>query len=391
MTQGRRYTEPGKLRDPETGEWNRKEVLHYARGWAAVAVALAVFFGGVWYGGSKAWDAWQAFRTQDDYVGPGLEDVEVKIPRGSTMRGIGDLLVQADVIKSTDTFVGVAQARPDDAAQVQAGTYKMRTQISAQDAFARLIDASYLVRNMIQFREGQRLSEQVALMSEITGIPADQFNDVLTNRAGELGLPDWAQGRPEGFLFPDTYELPDEPDALAVIRLATTHFSTVATDLDFVTKAEASPAGDAYAALIMASIVERESSIQDDRYKVARVFYNRLASTDPTMRKLQSDATVAYANGITGRVWTNDQEREIDNPYNTYKHEGLPPGPITSPSRAAMEAALNPAEGPWMYFVPVNLNTGETEFNVTYEEHQASLNKLLAWCADSSQDTENKC
>ena len=56
-----------------------------------------------------------------------------------------------------------------------------------------------------------------------------------------------------------------------------------------------------------------------------------------------------------------------------------------------MEAALNPAEGPWMYFVPVNLNTGETEFNVTYEEHQASLNKLLAWCADSSQDTENKC
>lgn len=377
MTQRRRYTEPGRLRDPETGEWNRSEVFHYVRGWIAVAVAIAVVVGGLWWGGSKAWDAWQAFRAQDDYVGAGVNDVDVKIPRGTTMRGIGDLLVQHDVIKSSDAFVSVAQSRPDDVAKVQAGTYRMRTQMSARLAFDRLLDSTYLVRRMITFKEGQRLTEQVALMAQATGIPAEQFTDVLTHRIGELGLPDWSHTNPEGFLFPDTYELPEDPDALAVIRLATTHFSVVATDLDFVKAAEASPAGDPYTALILASIIEREANRSADRAKVARVFYNRIAAG----QKLQSDATVAYANALTGTIWTSEEQRNSDSPYNTYKHNGWPPGPITSPARSALEAAVHPEEGAWLYFVPVNLDTGETEFNETYEGHLASVAKLRSWCA----------
>lgn len=377
MTERRRRVEPGRLRDPETGEWNRREVWHYARGWVAVAVALAVVFGGVWFVGNRAWDAWMEFRTAEDYVGEGVDDVQVRIPSGSTIRQIGDLLQTADVIRSADTFVQVANARAEDSARIQAGTFAMRTQLPAETAFNRLLDPTYVVRNMIQFREGQRLSEQVALMSEHTGIPQEDFNAVLTSRIGELGLPDWAPAdNAEGFLFPDTYELPETADALSVTRLATTHFSTVASELDFAAQAEASPAGSPYAALIMASIVEREANRQDDRYKVARVFYNRLAQNMP----LQSDATVAYANNITGRVFTTDAERAHESPYNTYLHAGLPPGPVTSPSRNALDAALHPAEGDWLFFVVVNLDTGETEFNSTLEGHNASVDRLQEWC-----------
>lgn len=377
MTERRRRVEPGRLRDPDTGEWNRKEVWHYLRGWVAVAVALAVVFGGVWFVGTRAWNAWMEFRTAENYVGEGVDEVQVRIPSGSTMRQIGDLLEESDVIRDADTFVRVANARAEDAARVQAGTYAMLTQLPAEAAFDRLLDPNNVVRNMIQFREGQRLTEQVALMAENTGIPAEEFTDVVTNRVGELGLPDWApDNNAEGFLFPDTYELPENVDALSVTRLATTHFSSVANELDFANQAAASPAGDPYTALVMASLLEREANRQDDRYRVARVFYNRLAQGMP----LQSDASVAYANNVTGRVFTTQAERDIDSPYNTYRYPGLPPGPVTSPSRDAMEAAVHPAEGNWLYFVVVNLDTGETEFNDTFQGHEASVAKLQQWC-----------
>lgn len=377
-------TEPGRFRNRETGAWDRKEIFHYARGWVAVLVALVVVGGGLWWGGSKVWETWMSFRTQDDYVGSGVEEVNVTIPRGSSMTSIGDLLVEADVIKSTDTFVTVAQRRPDDAAKVQAGTYTMMTQIPAADAFNRLIDPANLVRNMLQVPEGMRLSAELTYMAEKTGVPLEDFTAAAED-PGELGLPDWGKGNPEGFLFPDTYELPTEPTAVDILAMTTKQFSTVAADLDFEAKAKASPAGDPYSALIMASIVEREAMTDENRRKVARVFYNRLAEG----MALQSDATVAYANDVTGRVTTTAEERELDSPYNTYLPANagkLPPGPITSPARSALEAAVDPADGDWLFFVTVNLDTGETEFNTTYAEHQKSVEKWQAWC-----QTSDKC
>ena len=124
-----------------------------------------------------------------------------------------------------------------------------------------------------------------------------------------------------------------------------------------------------------------------DRAKVARVFYNRLDSKDG---RLQSDATVAYAVKRTGTVWTTDKERESDSPYNTYRFRGLPPGPIAAPAKKAMDAALNPAEGKWMFFVPINLDTGETVFSETYDEHLRAVAKLNAWCLESAEN-KKKC
>ena len=377
MTEPRRARRRDTLRDPETGAWDTAEVRHRLKGWTAVLVALAVLIGGGWFVGTRAWESFMEFRTAEDYLGAeGLAEVEVEVPRGATMAQIGQVLQDADVIKSSDTFRQYARTRPDEAAKVQAGTYRMRTQISAEAAFDRLVDPNNIVRNMIQLREGQRLSEQVASLAELTGLPQADFEAVLADPA-QLELPEWAEGRPEGFLFPDTYEVGQDPTALAVMKPAVDQFKRVAADLDFENKAAASPAGDAYKALTMASLVEREAVTNEDRAKVARVFYNRLEQGMP----LQSDATVAYANNITGRVFTTEAERASDSPYNTYKVTGWIPGPITSPARAAMDAAVNPAEGNWLYFVVVNLDTGETEFNDNLAAHNASAQKLQVWCS----------
>ncbi len=383
MTEPRRARKRDRLRDPETGQWDMAEVRHRLKGWAAVLVALAVLVGGGWFVGTRAWDAFMEFRTQEDYVGAdGVADVSVEVPSGSSMAQIGNLLTEADVIKASDTFTKYARTRPDEAAKVQAGTYRMRTKISAQAAFDRLVDAKNIQRNMIQLREGQRLTEQLAAMAAHTELPLADFEAIAGNpeELKALGMPEWSGGNPEGFLFPDTYEIPMKPTAADVFKVAIGQFNKVSADLAFEEKASASPAGDAYKALTMASLLEREAVSQEDRLKVARVFYNRLEKGMP----LQSDATVAYANNITGRVFTTKQERELDNPYNTYKYPGWIPGPITSPSRAAMDAAVNPAEGSWLYFVVVNLDTGETEFNDTLEGHNASNAKFQRWCREEA-------
>lgn len=389
MSQPRRARQRDHLRDPETGRWDMPEVRHRAKGWLAVLVALAVVVGGGWFVGTKAWDAFMDFRTKEDYLGAdGMGDTEVTIASGSTMAQIANVLEEADVIKSGDTFRQYARSRPEEAAKIQAGTYTMRTQISAQAAFDRLIDPSNLVRNMMRVPEGLRLSESLAQIAERAKIPQEELQAVIDN-PGELGLPDWAGGNPEGFLYPETYEIGTDPTALSVLQIPIAHFLKVTGEMDFVARAEASPAGNPYQALIMASLVEREASRDEDRLKVARVFYNRMEKG----MMMESDATVAYANGITGRVTTTAEERRIDSPYNLYLPANagkLMPSPITSPARSALEAAINPAEGDWLFFVVVDLDTGETEFNATYEDHLVSVRKWQAWC-EASPENRTKC
>lgn len=389
MTEPRRARKRDTLRDPETGQWDAAEIRHRLKGWAAVTVALAVLAGGGWFVGNRAWQAFMDFRTKEDYISvAGTEDVQVTIPARSTMAQIAQVLVDGNVIKSSDTFRQYARSRPDEAAKIQAGTYKMRTEISAQSAFDRLLDPTNLVRNMLRIDEGLRLEETLAQISERAKIPQEELQDVVAS-PGELGLPEWANGRVEGFVYPETYEVGGSPTAQTVLQIPIAHFKKVAADLNFEERAAQSPAGDPYQALIMASIVEREASSDEDRLKVARVFYNRMAQKMP----MQSDATVAYANNTTGRVATTVAERQIDSPYNLYldKNAGqLTPTPITSPARSALEAAVAPADGNWLFFVVVDLDTGETVFSDTFEQHQVAVNRWQAWCEQSEQNKQ-KC
>lgn len=375
---------PGEIRDPDTGKVDYKELWYKLRAAFAVVLSLAVLGGGGWYVYSRAHDAWMDYRTAEDYIGNGVDPVQVTVLKGATLAQISDLLVAANVVKTAKAFDREAASNADSKT-IQVGKYNLRTQLPAKTALAMLLDPKNIVRNRITLKDGVRLSVQVTAMAKVTKLPEKDFNAALKNWK-KLDLPTWAKHGAEGFVFPDTYELPDKPTAASVIKLATGQFNTVSDDLKLEENAQVlgfTP----YQVLVMASIIEKEAGTNDeDRAKIARVFYNHL---DQGI-KLSSDATVAYANNITGRVFTTDAERALKSPYNTYYVKGLPVGPITSPSRKSIDAALHPVDGDWLYFTVVNLDTGETLFANTLSEHQANGQKLQAWC-EASQANRDKC
>jgi UPF0755 protein len=248
-----------------------------------------------------------------------------------------------------------------------------------------LLDKANLVRNWLTLKEGKWIEQQAPVMAKASGVPEADFKAAYKDWKN-LGLPKWAKNGLEGFLFPETYELPDQPTAAAVIKVATSQFEQVTNGLDIEAgsaKLKLSP----YQVLVMASIVEKEAGANnEDRAKIARVFYNRLKSG----MKFESDATVAYANKITGRVFTTDAERALDSPWNTYRYKGLPKGPIASPSKKSLDAALNPADGNWLFFTVVNLDNGETLFTDSLAQHNLNKAKLQTWCQES-QANRDKC
>ncbi|WP_052462481.1 endolytic transglycosylase MltG [Nigerium massiliense] len=389
---GHRYKDRDTLRDPETGEWDVKEVRRRAKGWIAVLIAFGVFAVAGIFVVTKISGVWADFRSAGDYTGTGVAPVEVTIPKGASVAQIGRVLAEARVVKEAKSFQQAAQMRPDDAKKLQAGRYKLKTELPAATALDMMLDPANSVRSQMQLREGLSIKDQLPVMAKASGVPlADLQKTVKEGSPAELGVPDWSRpGRGasdfEGFLYPDTYEVPDSPTAESVISTTTSEFNTVAKQLDFQAKAAQTPVKDPYKVLIVASLIEREVHRDADRAKVARVLYNRL---DKGMR-LQLDSTVHYATGKTDTVWTTKAERRTKSPYNTYLHTGLPPGPVTSPSKRAMEAALNPEAGDWLYFVVVNMDTGENAFATTNAEHNANRQKLQQWCA-ASDANRKKC
>jgi UPF0755 protein len=131
--------------------------------------------------------------------------------------------------------------------------------------------------------------------------------------------------------------------------------------------------------MTIASLVQAEARDDEDFAKVSRVIYNRLEKSMP----LQFDSTVHYAVGRDGKVSTSEEDRNVDSPYNTYRHPGLPPTPIMAPGEQAIKAALEPAEGDWLYFVTTNPDTGETKFAETFAEHQKNVAEFKEYCATS--------
>jgi UPF0755 protein len=134
----------------------------------------------------------------------------------------------------------------------------------------------------------------------------------------------------------------------------------------------------------MAALIQREAGPnQDDFYKISRVFTNRLEQGI----NLESDATVAYGADTLDTVWTDPADRaNAENKYNTYANPGLPIGPIGAAGDLAIDAALHPADGPWLFFVPINLATGETVFSETVEEHDAAVDVLQNWCRENAEN-----
>lgn len=304
-----------------------------------------------------------------DYSGEGEGAVTVTIPGGATVTDIGTELTDQGVVASTQAFVNAAAADPS-ATSLQPGTYELREQMSAASALALLKDPASRIVNKFTIPEGTRLTRVLTIASEATGIPISDFETALEDPTA-LGLVPWANGNAEGFLYPATYEYNDDSTAQGLLQQMVAAFNSVSAEIDLEGRAAANGL-DPYEVVIKASLVEAEG-IPEDFPKVSRVIYNRLEQGMP----LQFDSTSNYASD-SSNIQLSEAQLAEDTPFNTYLNNGLIPTPINQPGRAALEAALDPEPGPWIYFVATDPDAKITKFTDNYDEHLRNVDEMFA-------------
>lgn len=305
-----------------------------------------------------------------DYEGQGVDPVDVTIEPGSTGAAMGQTLVDAGVVKSVKAFTDAYKANPE-ASKIQPGNFTMLTEMKGSAAVALLLSKESKNETKLTIPEGFTKAQVIDRAVSVTGKPVEEFEAAMADPAA-VGLPAEAGGNFEGWFFPSTYLL--EPDDTPATIVANMVAATV-SNLDALGVAPA----DRETVITKASLVEREAKFEADRPKMARAIENRLERD----MLLQIDAAVAYGLGRSGTSLSKPDLADASNPYNTYKHKGLPPGPIASPGKASIEAVLNPEPGDWIFWVAVNLDTGETKFSSTNAEHEKYKAELRAWEAEN--------
>ena len=347
------------------------------RGCLPMLLLLVVILGAAWFGGRFAYDEIRSrFAPPADYAGPGSGAVLYQVKSGATSTRIGQELKKAGVVKSVDAFAEVA-ASNEKSREIQVGYYQLKKQMKASEALDVLVDPDNLQQSAVVVPEGARVAQIAKTMAAKTDIAPTQIEAALKNPSA-IGLPPEANGNPEGYLYPATYPVPPKQSAVGLVRQMVA--KTVAAEQDLDIEAQAKKLGlTPEQVLTVASILEYEANRPEDYPKVARVLYNRMQKGMP----LQLDSTVSYISKRKGDVYTTAAERANPSLYNTYVHKGLPPGPIGSPGKETIDAALNPAEGDWLYFVP-DYEAKTTRFSKTYAEHQKYVAKLAAYCRKSA-------
>lgn len=359
------------------------------RGCLPLLIVLAIVLGLLYLGVTRGVDFVQdQFGDPEDYPGPGTGEVTFEVVQGDTITRMGENLEDEDVVASADAFIDAASGDPC-ASTIQAGFYPLMKKMKASDALAVLCDPENIDNRDVTIPEGLRVDQVVDVLAEETGHKKSEFENVLADPA-KLGLPAYAQGDPEGYLFPDTYGFTPEDRPVDMLREMVAQFVTVADQLPISDAASVNLSE--HDLVTVASIIEKEVSRSEDRPAVAEVIRNRLdgdcVSQGVPAGLLQMDSTIHFlSGGGTGSVFTDDEARQSDSPYNTYRVPGIPPGPIAAPGRAAMEAALHPTDEGYCFFVAVNLDTGETAFASTEAEHNANRERLAEWC----RDHEDRC
>jgi UPF0755 protein len=358
----------------------------------ALALLIVVVVGAVFLG-SKLWHT--MFGGGNDYSGAGVSDVVIQIHDGDSTTAIGKTLEDHKVVATVKAFVDAAAGNAAISA-IQPGFYKVRTQIPASNAVARLADPQNRVGKLV-IPEGRQLDDVqdvktnavtegiFSMISRATCVNLDGDRhcvsvDELRNAAGSaapaaLSVPDWAVNsvsalgndhrRLEGLIAPGTWNI--DPSSSAQDILSTLIGTSAAQYaqgglLDTAKAMNMSP----YQILTVGSLVQRESK-PDDFAKVARVIYNRLHEN----RTLEFDSTVNYPLDRI-EVATTDADREQHTAWNTYVRPGLPATPICSPGSPALTAAEQPAPGDWLYFVTIDMQ-GTTLFTRDYEQHLANI------------------
>lgn len=336
-----------------------------------IVVSLLVLVGLV--GGIVLGGQWLISRinpTAEDYTGQGSGAVEIRVMTGDSLTAIGRTLVEADVVASLGPFVDAASADPA-ATGIQPGVYGMSLQMSGQAALDRLLDPSARLLSRVTIPEGYTVVQTLQRLSDATETPLAALQAAAADTT-QLGLPSWANGQLEGFLYPLTYDFEPGATPVQMLQAMVAQFTTVATDLQL--EAQAAAAGRTpYEVLTIASMVQSETQQDAERVDVAQVVYNRLTQDIP----LGIDATLAYGLDKNGNDLTVT-DLQTDGPYNSRTRTGLPPTPISSPGELSLEAALAPSTGDLLYYV-LQDSEGNHFFTSDYQEFLAARDR----CAEA--------
>ncbi len=359
-------------------------------------LVLAIIAAGVVVG----FKVWRKDSTAiPDFTGNGTSETVVRVGSGDTLTDIAGTLATDGVVASAESFIN-ASAGNGDVPKIKTGYYKVRLHASAVAAVAAITDPVAHV-GQLRLIPGRQLADITnagtvipGYISEITKkacVPLDGVSRCFTADQlwqaeetadpGSVGVVAWAiagvqkapdaKKRLEGILVPGDYDIPPNATALQTLEAVVSASAAYWNATDIVAGSK-SLGRSPYQLAIAASLVEREGNSSANMPQVARVIYNRLAKP----MKLQFDSTVDYSLGHS-QLSTTAAERANPSPYNTYVADGLPPTPITSPGPQALDSALNPAVGPWLYFVKVD-KQGDFCFSVTFAQHSKCVTRARA-------------
>ena len=326
----------------------------------AAGVALAVVLSGV-----AGWIAFDRWRNAPLAIG--AEAVRIEIPKGQALAVTARKLAEQGVLEHPRWLILYARATGADA-RVRAGEYEL-TPGATPITLLELLQSGRVVQHAVTFVEGATFRDLRRILAgneALHHVLADQDDATVMRSLGEAGQ------APEGLFFPDTYLFGKGTSDLDVLRQARARMRDE-LEQAWSARAEDLPYAMPYEALVLASIVEKETALGSERARIAGVFSERLRRG----MRLQTDPTVIYGLGdaFDGNLRRSDLER--DGPYNTYTRTGLPPTPIAMPGREALQAAVRPDERGELYFVATGLPDGSHAFSRTHAEHQAAVRDYL--------------
>jgi UPF0755 protein len=336
----------------------------HGRRWPFILLALVVSFL-LLAGSGVLWVQRQINPTGDS--GP---EVRVTVDQGMSTSDIAQLLEREGIIASASIFKYYVKLT--GLGTIEAGDYSLEKKSDLSDV-VRVLEggAAKAEDERVTVPEGLTVNEVAKVIGEMPGRSAEKFLEVANSGTIRSQYQPTGNTSLEGLILPETYFVTKGDDEAKILRKMVDAFDQEATRLN-LSGAAARFGITPYQAVIIASLVEREARVDADRGKVSRVIYNRLEQKMP----LQIDATVLYALGRPQES-VSFKDREVNSPYNTYKIQGLPPGPIASPGRKSLEATVAPTPGNWLYYVLTD-PAGNHSFTANYNEFLNLVNQCIA-------------
>ncbi|WIV11181.1 endolytic transglycosylase MltG [Proteiniborus sp. MB09-C3] len=303
-----------------------------------------------------------------------IKEIQIVIPKGTSSNGIAKILKDNNLIRNDLIFSLFAKYEKMDG-KFKAGKYVLNNGMTQEEIMRKLV-AGGVEKDSVTFTipEGFELKQIAERLSEMGLVDKNSFLELTSKVSNFSSEFDFLKDVPEelsleGYLYPDTYEVYTDVSEKDIVKKMLSRFDSLYTD-ELKAKAEELDL-DINQVIALASIIEREGRVDSEREIISGVFHNRIK----VGMALQSCATVQYILGERKPVLSTE-DTLIDSPYNTYINQGLPPGPIASPGIRSIEAAVNPADVDYKFFVFNEDETGTHTFSVTYDEHKKAKNRI---------------